>query len=90
LYQAWMMMMMMMMIVEQLVEWMSGRENRSNWEKTCSSAALSIAYPHLTWPGLEAVPPRWEAGDYLPKLRHRPSPQVSYGLLPNGLVPLCS
>jgi hypothetical protein len=31
-------------------------------EETCSNAALSSTYLHMSWPGLEPGPPQWEAG----------------------------
>jgi hypothetical protein len=34
----------------------------------------SVHHPsHVTWPGLEPRPPRWEAGDKPPELRHDPT-----------------
>jgi hypothetical protein len=32
-------------------------------EKTCPSATLSITKFHMTGPGFEPGPPRWEAGN---------------------------
>jgi hypothetical protein len=46
-----------------------GRGNRYS-EGTSPSAAMFTTNPTLTDPRIQPGPPRWEAGDYLPELRH--------------------
>jgi hypothetical protein len=51
------------MIVEKQMEFrFAGKPKFS--EKTCPSAILSITKPHMSRPGFEPGPPRWEAGVY--------------------------
>jgi hypothetical protein len=41
-----------------------GRGNRSSRRKRAPAPLLSITKSHMTRPGFEPEPPRWEAGDY--------------------------
>jgi Ni/Co efflux regulator RcnB len=45
-----------------------GRGNRSSQRKRDPAPLLSIRKSHMTRPGFEPGPPRWEAGDYPPEL----------------------
>jgi hypothetical protein len=40
-----------------------GRRNRSTWRKLAPAPLLSITKFHMTRPGFEPGPPRWEDGD---------------------------
>jgi hypothetical protein len=40
-----------------------GRENRSSWRKPAPAPLLSVTKSHMTRPGFEPGPPRWEARD---------------------------
>jgi hypothetical protein len=62
LYQPRMMMMMMMMSVEQSVEWELAGETQV-LGKNLPQRHFVHNKSHMTWPGLEPVPPLWEAGD---------------------------
>jgi hypothetical protein len=41
-----------------------GRENQSSRRKPAPAPLLSIIKSHMTRPGFEPGPPRWEAGEY--------------------------
>jgi hypothetical protein len=58
-----------MKIVEELVEWMSGKGNRSTRRKTAPVQLCPPYISHTTRAELEPVPPQGEAGDYSPELR---------------------
>jgi hypothetical protein len=59
------------MILEKQMECrLAGETNRSSQRKPAPAPLLSITKSHLTRPGFEPGPPRWEAGDYLPELWH--------------------
>jgi hypothetical protein len=53
----------MKMIVEKQMECRFARETEVLGEKTSPAPLLSITIPHITRPGFEPLPPRWEAGD---------------------------
>jgi hypothetical protein len=73
----WVMMMMMMMIpVEQLLQWMSGRGNRSTRIKLSAVLFWPPQIPHMTSPGLELEPRRWELT----------TNRLSYGTLDGGTL----
>jgi hypothetical protein len=57
----------MMMSVKQPVEWELAEETEVLSEKL---PQLHFAHhkTHMTWPGIEPGPPRWEAGDEPPEL----------------------
>jgi hypothetical protein len=50
-------------IVKMIVEKQIGKGNRSSRRKPAPAPLLSITKSHMTRPGFEPVPPRWEAGD---------------------------
>jgi hypothetical protein len=50
------------MIVEKQMETWIGRGNRSSRRKPAPAPQLSITESHITRPGFESGPPRWEAG----------------------------
>jgi hypothetical protein len=39
------------------------RENRSTGRNPAPVPLFELQIPHMTWPGLEPGPPRWEASD---------------------------
>jgi hypothetical protein len=51
------------MIVEKQMECRLCRGNRSSRRKPAPAPLLSITKSHMTRPGFESGPPRWEAGD---------------------------
>jgi hypothetical protein len=53
------------MIVEKQMEWNVDWQGKPNvWDKKPAPASLlSITKSHMTRPGFEPGPPRWEAGD---------------------------
>jgi hypothetical protein len=52
------------MIVEKEMECrLAGETNRSSRRKLAPAPLLSITKSHMTRPGFEPGPPRWEAGD---------------------------
>jgi hypothetical protein len=51
------------MIVEKQMECRLCRGNRSSWRKPVPAPLLSITKSHMTRPGFEPGPLRWEAGD---------------------------
>jgi hypothetical protein len=54
----------MKMIVEKQMECrLAGETNRSSRTKLAPAPLLSITKSHMTRPGFEPWPPRWEAGD---------------------------
>jgi hypothetical protein len=57
------------MIVEKQMECrLSGETEVLGERKSALAPLLSITKSHMTRPGFEAGPPRWEAGDYPPEL----------------------
>jgi hypothetical protein len=52
----------MMMIVEQSMEWELAGEIEVLWENLLQCHFVNHK-SHMTWPGLEPRPPRWETGD---------------------------
>jgi hypothetical protein len=54
---------MVKMIVEKQMECRLTGETEVLGEKTCPAPLLSITKSHMTKPGFEPGPPRWEAGD---------------------------
>jgi hypothetical protein len=56
--------MIMKMIVEKQMECrLAGETNRSSRGKPAPAPLLAISKSHMTRPGFEPEPPRWEAGD---------------------------
>jgi hypothetical protein len=55
------------MSVEQSVEWEFARETELLGENLPQCHTVHHK-SHMTWPGLELGPPRWEAGDLPPEL----------------------
>jgi hypothetical protein len=54
------------MIVKKQMECrLAWETNRSSRRKPAQAPLLSITKSHMTRPGFEPWPPRWEAGDYL-------------------------
>jgi hypothetical protein len=52
------------MIVEKQMEYrLAGETNRSSRRKHAPAPLLSITKSHVTRPGFELGPPRWEASD---------------------------
>jgi hypothetical protein len=51
------------MIVEKQMECRLARGNRSSRRKPAPAPLLSITKSHMTRPGFEPGPPRWEAGE---------------------------
>jgi hypothetical protein len=58
-----------MMSVEQSVEWELAGETEVLGENL-PQCHFVPQKSHMTWPGLEPGPPRWEAGSYPPELWH--------------------
>jgi hypothetical protein len=58
----------MMMIVEQSVEFLAGETEVL--EENLTQCRFVHHKSHRTWRGLVSGPPRREAGDYPPELRH--------------------
>jgi hypothetical protein len=55
----------MKMIVEKQMKCtLAGETNRSSRRKPAPAPLFSITKSHITRPGFEPRPPRWEAGDY--------------------------
>jgi hypothetical protein len=52
----------MKMIVEKQMEYRLAGETEVLKEKTCPAPLLSITESHMTRPGFQPGPPRWEAG----------------------------
>lgn len=61
----------MVMNVEQMMEWELA-DKQKYLENTRQKLHFVHHKPHLNWNGIEPVPPRWEASDWLPEPWHDP------------------